>query len=384
MVNPGGLPGHGAQRQPILPPALLAELPTPCLLVDLRAADRNISAAARLLRGTRVSLRPHFKAHKCTQLLRRQLQAEGCFGATCQTAGEAECLSEAGFADILVANVIADQSSLAQLGRAAQSARITVAADCLAHVNLLQQAAAATDVTFDVLVELDVGLGRCGLPLGSPDLVPLAAVIGRAPRLTFRGIQAYAGHAVLREGRELRRTLSQQVELHVAAELDRLTRAGLSCPVVTGGGTGTLQILGESEVFTEAQAGSYVLLDAAYHQLGLPFEPALFCVTTVISCREGETAVTDAGLKALSADHGLPIAVNNDARVLRLSDEHALLAIAADSNIAVGDKVILIPSHVDPTVNLHDMLHVFDGEQLARWPVDGRRVTRLRTQESRP
>ena len=114
--------GSAAARVRRLPPGLLAQLPTPCLLVDLAAADRNIAAAARLLRGTGVRLRPHFKAHKCTELMRRQLRAEGCHGVTCQTAGEAVSLSAAGFTDILVSNVVADRSALDQLGRAAQAA----------------------------------------------------------------------------------------------------------------------------------------------------------------------------------------------------------------------------------------------------------------------
>lgn len=358
-----------------LPPGLLAQLPTPCLLVDLPAADRNIAAAERLLRGTGVKLRPHFKAHKCTDLMRRQVQAEGCHGVTCQTAWEAVSLSTAGFTDILVSNVVADGFALAQLGQAAQAARITVAADCLDHVRLLEQTAAAADTRFGVLAELDVGAGRCGLPAQSPNLVPLAAAITSAGRLRFAGIHAYAGHAVLLAGRALRRTLCYQVELQVAAELDRLARAGFSCPIVTGGGTGTLELLTPGTVFTEAQAGSYVLLDAAYDRLQLPFEPALFCVATVISRPEPGRAVLDAGLKALSVDEGLPVVTRPDLRVLGLSDEHTRLAVAAGASLAVGDKIFLIPSHIDPTVNLHDTLHVYDRTQLARWPVNGRRVT---------
>ena len=180
---------------------------------------------------------------------------------------------------------------------------------------------------------------------------------------------------MLREGRELRRTLCGQVELQVAAELDRLARAGLRGPVVTGGGTGTLEFLAPGTVFAEAQAGSYVLLDVAYARLSLPFEPALFCVATVISRPGPGRAVLDAGLKALPVDQGLPEPATPGLRVLGLSDEHARVAIMPDGGPAVGDKVFLIPSHVDPTVNLHDTLHVYDGTRLARWPVDGRRVT---------
>jgi D-threonine aldolase len=362
---------------PRLPSGLLARLPTPCLLVDLAAADRNIAAAARLLRGTGVALRPHFKAHKCSELMRRQLRAEGCHGVTCQTTWEALALVAAGFTDILVANEVADRSALEQLGRAAQAARVTVAADCLEHVRLLGRAAAGAGVRFDVLVELDLGAGRCGLPAGSPDLVPLAAAIAQDGRLRLAGLQAYGGHVQHREGPQLRRTLCYQGELQVAAEIERLAAAGLNCPVVTGHGTGTLHTVAPGTVYTEAQAGSYVLMDSGYGQLGLGFEPALYCVSTVVSRPEPARAVLDAGLKALAVDDGLPAAAAPGLRVTRLSDEHASLAVTDGAGPAVGDKVFLIPSHVDPTVNLHDALFVYDGTGLARWPVDGRRVTAL-------
>lgn len=359
----------------VFPAGLLERLPTPCLLVDLAAADRNIEAAAGLLRGTGVRLRPHFKAHKCSELMRRQLRAEGCHGVTCQTAGEAAALAAAGFTDILVANVVADRSALAQLGAVARSARVAVAADCAEHVRLLDRAAADAGAGLGVLLELDVGGGRCGLPAGSPDLVPLATAIAASDRLRFAGIQAYAGHAVLRDGREHRRTLCYQVELMVAAELDRLAQAGVSCPVVSGGGTGTLELVAPGTVFTEQQAGSYVLLDAIYGRLELPFENALYCVATVISRPEPGRAVLDAGVKALAAEQGMPDAVRPGLRVLGLADEHARLAVAPGVALPVGGKVLLIPSHIDPTVNLHDALYVYDGTGLARWPVDGRRVT---------
>jgi D-serine deaminase-like pyridoxal phosphate-dependent protein len=357
------------------PPGMLARLPTPCLLVDLAAADRNIAAAARLLRGTGVRLRPHFKAHKCTELMRRQLRAEGCHGVTCQTTWEALALVAAGFTDILVANEIVDQSALDQLGRAAQSARITVAADGLEHVRRLDAAAAAAGVTFDVLVELNVGSGRCGLPALSPDLVPVAAAIAGAGRLRLAGLQAYGGQVQHVEGPQLRRTLCYQAELQVAAERERLKAAGFDCPVVSGHGTGTLETLAAGTVYTEAQAGSYVLLDTGYGRVTPAFEPALYCAATVISRPEPARAVLDAGLKALAVDDGLPVPVAPGLRLVRMSDEHAQLAVAPGAALAVGDKVLLIPSHVDPTVNLHDALFVYDGGALARWPVDGRRVT---------
>jgi D-serine deaminase-like pyridoxal phosphate-dependent protein len=331
-----------------------AGLATPALVVDAAAADRNIAAAD-------VRLRPHFKAHKCPQLMRRQLAGGDCSGVTCATAWEAEVAARAGLHDdILVANQVADPGGLEWLRRAAAHARITVAIDSPRHVELLRGIECA------VLIEIDVGQQRCGLdPADEAAIVALAELVRATPGLTFRGLQGYEGHAVLLPERPSR---EQQVA-RAAAILNRL-RTVLDCELVSGGGTGTYDL---STHLDEIQAGSYVLMDASYDRLDLPFEPALVCRTTVVS-RHGTRAVCDAGLKALSAEYGLPRAVDPAIEVIGLADEHATLRVEAASPPAVGDAVLLIPAHIDPTVNLHGALHAVEADgTVQRWPVEARR-----------
>jgi len=186
-----------------VPPSALDRLPTPCLVVDAAAAGRNIRRCADFFAAQRAALRPHFKAHKCTTLMRQQLAAGSCVGVTCQTSWEALVLARAGFPDILIANQVVDAAALDELAEAAAIARLTVAVDDDAQVGLLAAAASRHGVPVGVLIELDVGAGRCGLPLGDPSLVPLAEQIARQDRLSFRGLQAYEGHAVLRDSRSL-------------------------------------------------------------------------------------------------------------------------------------------------------------------------------------
>src|SRR6266508_3718436 len=188
-------PASGAVAAPIHTDALAA-LATPCLIVDVAALTRNLRRAANHVAGTRVKLRPHFKAHKCTALLRRQLEAGGCSGVTCATAAEALVLAEADFDDILVANQIVDRHALATLAAAAGRAHVTVAVDSHVHVGLLQRLAAKEGVDLDVLIEVDVGLHRGGLPPRSADLLSLAVAVAHAPGLSFAGLQGYEGHAV--------------------------------------------------------------------------------------------------------------------------------------------------------------------------------------------
>ncbi len=375
--GPRDVPRHlmaGSVENPAFAPELLAGLPTPCLVVDLAAADRNIAWAAGYFAGRPVRLRPHFKAHKCSRLLARQLAAGGCVGVTCATAWEAEVLARAGFDDILVANQVADAVGLGQLATAARSARVTVCVDDGRHVDQLRLVAREAGVRLGVLVEIDVGMGRSGLEGGSEVLLPLVGSVVAGQELEFRGLQGYEGHAVLEPERAERGRLVAIAEAILRAEQERLEAAGYRCELVSGGGTGTFDLAAEAGALTEIQAGSYVLMDARYASLGLPFETALYCCATVIS-RQGGRAVLNAGLKALSAEHGMPQAVPPGLEIVDLSDEHAHLRLPAEQPLAVGDTVLVVPGHIDPTINLHGSLFVFTTPAtVEEWPVDGRRA----------
>jgi D-threonine aldolase len=376
-----------------LPPSALDQLPTPCLVVDAGAASRNIQRAAAFFSGQRAALlRPHFKAHKCTALMKQQLDAGHCAGVACQTSWEALVLARSGFTDILIANQVVDPAALEELAEAAALARLTVVVDHEAQVELLARTSDRHGVSIGVLIELDVGAGRCGLPFGEPGLVPLAGQIAKHDSLRFGGLQAYEGHAVHRDSREVRATLVRQAALHVQHEQARLAAAGFDCAVVSGGGTGTYDLAVEAGALTEVQAGSYVLMDGRYGTLDLPFESALYCVATVISRRHSR-AVLNVGLKELTVEYGMPVLQVPGARVTALSDEHAQVSLkegygaldhgaldhgALDHGaLDIGDKVLLIPAHVDPAVNLYDRLFAWTGSGFAEWEVDGRRRYRL-------
>jgi len=365
-----------------LPPSALDQLPTPCLVVDAGAASRNIQRCAAFFSGQRAALRPHFKAHKCTTLMQQQLDAGSCAGVACQTSWEALVLARSGFTDILIANQVVDPAALDELAEAAAAARLTVVVDHEAQVELLARTAGRHGVSIGVLIELDVGAGRCGLPFGDTGLVPLAEQIARQGSLGFGGLQAYEGHAVHRDSREVRATLVRQAALHIQHEQARLAAAGFGCPVISGGGTGTYDLAAQAGALTEVQAGSYVLMDGRYGTLDLPFESALYCVATVISRRHAR-AVLNVGLKELTVEYGMPVIQVPGARVTALSDEHAQVSLKAVPPLTgtgamdIGDKVLLIPAHVDPAVNLYDRLFAWTGTGFTEWEVDGRRRYRL-------
>ena len=322
------------------------ELQTPALLVDSAGLEHNLAAMAAALPGER--LRPHVKAHKCTALAKRQAAA-GHRTFTCATIGEVEGMAAAGLGeDLLLANEVADASRLGRV--VADGARVTLAVDSEATID----AAKAGGVT-EVLIDVNVGLPRCGC---APDDAGRLADHARHHGLTVRGVMGYEGHVVGLEDRTKRvEKTAESMELLVKAHAD------VGGDLISAGGTGTFDI---NTWATEIQAGSYALMDTAYGKLGLPFVQALTVLATVISVSPG-WAVADCGLKALGMDHGNPTTDAGD--VWFCSDEH--LTFKPSQPLEVGDRMRVIPAHVDPTVAYHDALYVTDGDEVVeKWPVD--------------
>jgi len=353
-------------------PGSLDEVPTPALVVDLPALQRNIERMAAFFVSGPCRLRPHVKAHKTPEIARRQLAAGSCVGLTCATVGEAEAVADL-CDDLLLANEVVDDSKLARLAALAGRARVTVAVDSEAGLAAVAAAAGRRGVTLDVLVDLDVGQGRCGVPPGEAALA-LARRCARLAGVRLRGVMGYEGHLQPIRDRSEREDRSRAA---MAALVDtaRLVReAGLPCEVVSAGGTGTYDVSGRVAGVTEIQAGSYVLMDSDYDEVGVPFEQASWVLGTVVSRPADGRCVADCGQKSLTRDHGLPtVRGRPDWRVIRLNDEHAVIELPAGATVSVGDRVAIVPSHTDPTVNLHDVMYVADGERVVDvWPIAAR------------
>jgi D-serine deaminase-like pyridoxal phosphate-dependent protein len=328
------------------------ELPTPALLVDAAGLDHNLAAMADALPGAR--MRPHVKAHKTSRLAAAQA-AKGHRTFTCATIRECEVLARAGLGDdILLANEVLDSSRLGRLRQA--GSRITLAVDSEATIE-----AAARGGVEEVLIDVNVGLPRCGC---APTDAGRLAEQARAKGLTVRGVMGYEGHVV---GLEDRAAREKQTEECMALLLQ--AHGDVGGDIVSAGGTGTYDI---NTWANEIQAGSYALMDTAYGHLGLPFQQALTVLATVISVSSQGWAVADAGLKAFGMDHGNPsIADLAGATVWFLSDEH--VTFSCDPLPQVGDRIRLVPAHVDPTVAYHESLHLVEGERVIdTWEVDMR------------
>ncbi len=333
-------------------PTIAAELPTPALIVDAAVFDRNCAAMDAVRPGTQ--LRPHVKAFKSTALAAR-LAADGHTAFCAATPREIEGMARAELADdLLLANESLD---VARLG--ALDAEVTVAVDS----DPVLDAAIAGGIR-RVLIDIDVGLPRCGCDV---DTGARLADRARAAGLEVRGVMGYEGHLMMVHDRTER---IGKVERAMATLTDAHGRIGGD--IVSGGGTGTFDT---NTWCTEVQAGSYCLMDTQYAELDLPFEQALAVVATVVSISSKGWIIADAGLKAFGMDHGNPTWIG-PGEVFFCSDEHITLLPEELGDWTVGDRVLLHPGHVDPTVARHEQMWLIDGDPLDsgrvvdRWPVD--------------
>jgi len=369
---------------PLRPPAEigtpLAEVDTPALIIDLDAFERNLRALPEKIAGHPVALRPHSKTHKSPIIALKQM-ALGAVGVCCQKVSEAEALVEGGVKDVLIANEVVGAAKLRRLAALARHASIAVCVDDAGNLADVEDAAIDFDARIKVLVEIDVGAGRCGVTPGA-DAVALAQAIAGSKHLSFDGLQAYQGSA-----QHIRNHDERRQAIERAAEMARSTKsmieaAGIACPRVTGAGTGSFLFEAASNVYTELQCGSYVFMDADYNRnlnasgkAAPEFEQSLFVWATVMSRPTPERAIVDAGLKALSVDAGMPVVTDfPEVTFARASDEHGKLEMKrATEGLDVGDKIRLTPGHCDPTVNLYDWyVGVRRNRVECIWPVAAR------------
>lgn len=348
------------------------ELDTPALCLDISIFERNVRRMADFLSEQEARLRPHTKTHKCPIIAWKQIRA-GALGVTCAKLGEAEVMAEAGIRNILIANQIVGEHKIRRLVALARRSDVMVAVERRDHAGQLSGAMQDADLRLRVLIEVDVGHGRCGV-LPGRETLHLARQVSALPGLSLEGIMGYEGHAVMIPERA-RRVAAAERAMGQLVDTKRLLEAnGIDCKTVSAGGTGTYDITGAYPGVTEIQAGSYATMDASYAPIVEDFFPALYVVTRVISTRGSDRAIVDAGLKTMTTEHGLPQLREPEGwQVAHLSEEHGALERVGGKPLEMGDVVEVLPSHGCTTINLHDAYHVMrDGVVEDIWPIAAR------------
>jgi D-serine deaminase-like pyridoxal phosphate-dependent protein len=336
----------------------VASVATPALVIDLDAMERNLAAMAAFARSHGIRLRPHAKMHKSAAIAKAQIAA-GAIGVCAQKVSEAEVLADAGIADIFISNEVIDAAKLSRVAALATRIKLAIAVDSIPGVDRLADACRAARSAPDVFVEIDVGQGRCGVASDAAGALA-GHVVSRG--LRFAGLQAYQGGAQHKPGVAAREAAVRAAATLVREAQASITSAGIACPLVTGGGTGTFLFEAASGAWGELQAGSYLFMDAEYAAIEQPedaprFEHALFVRSQVMS-RSASHVVVDAGIKAYAIDAGLPRVWGRDLEMVNYGDEHGVLKRSGSGSIVdlpqLGETIWLVPGHCDPTVNLHD------------------------------
>lgn len=332
------------------------EIETPALLVDLDRMEENLERMAAFFRLVPAKLRPHFKNHRCPVLAARQLDA-GAIGITCATLREAECLVQHGVRSVLLANEIADPAKIRRAVDLARQADVIVCVDDERVADDLARESRNRLTPLSVLVDIDIGLHRCGVQPGDPALRLARAVVEKG--LRFRGLMGYAGH-ISHQAPTPAKDEAVATALRPVMELKaRLEGAGIPVEIVSTGATGTYSSSARHPGVTEVQAGTYLLMDTNYRQVCTDFDLTLTLLTTVISKTGDERIVADSGVKTLSCERGLPTVKDMDGLTAsRFNAEHGIFTLQEPASpVQVGDKIELWVRYSDATINLHDRMY---------------------------
>jgi 3-hydroxy-D-aspartate aldolase len=355
------------------------DLSTPSLLLDLDLFESNIAKMSNHARAASINLRPHAKTHKCAEIAIRQIRA-GALGVCAATIREAEAMAAAGIKGILITCEMVGRERIERLLRLTQKAADTISVvDNTAHVAQLNDAATAAKIKLNVMIDIDPGMRRTGIPAGDR-AVALAEKIKKLPSLNLSGVQCYSGVSSHVVGFEARRAHSEKATAPAFETIERLKKMGIEVNMVSGGSTGTYNIDPGLKGLTELQAGSYVFMDVEYRNIGGKsgalyddFGQSLTVVATVISQSHAGVATVDAGFKAFATDrsYGPDIKGVTGIKYHFAGDEHGILELQKPSReIRLGDRLEFIVPHCDPNVNLYDRIYCLRGEKLeAVWTI---------------
>jgi D-serine deaminase-like pyridoxal phosphate-dependent protein len=343
------------------------DIPTPALTLDLDKFERNLERMATQVRAAGRDLRPHVKAHKCTEVARRQL-ALGAVGLCVATVPEAEAMHRAGFTGLLLTGPLGDPAKIQRV----VATGAVAAVDHVRQVEWYSWAAKAPPCrtlsghTTDLFIDLDTGDHRTGAS-SIDQILQIARAIAAAPNLRLRGLQAYSVSGSHGADRRARTQISSDCFSQARAAIAALRADGHDCASLTGGSTGTWDVDITIDGFTEMQAGSYAFMDVAYRRIGIDFENAITVQSTVISANHADLVTVDAGFKSFATDRPFgpePVALPG-AGYRWGGDEFGYVDLVdCPVKPGLGDRIEFLPPHCDPTVNLYARIYACRGESV--------------------
>lgn len=363
-------------------PIPIGEIPTPALLIDLDRMDLNLRKMADDAKKLDVGVRPHTKTHKCPIIAKMQMDL-GAIGVCAAKVSEAEVMVAGGVDQVLITSPVVTADKIGRvIALAKQSSGIQMVVDNAKTIDDFNAAATAAGTKLRVILDLDTGTKRTGVASGAAALA-LAQQIDKSEALQFDGLQSYAGHLMHLVGHDVRKKSAIRTAARAIETKAMIEKSGIEVGVLSGGGTGTFDIDGAIDEVTDLQVGSYLFMDAQYRKIGDIdsevfdyFDPSLFVLVTAISQPVPERITVDAGYKAFASDDALPeFRENISGAIYRWGgDEHGIILLDKPSRkFKLGDKMQMLVSHCDPTVNLYDHYYpVRDGMVSELWPISAR------------
>lgn len=370
---------------------MLADLDTPCLILDAVRMRRNITRLNARLASLGVALRPHLKTPKCIEVA-RELMATSQGPATVSTLKEAEQFAAAGVRDILYAVCIAPHKLERASALRAKGVDLTLVVDSIEAARAVATHARAKRDAIPVLIEIDSDGHRSGVQPGDPILVELGRTL-QAGGAVLRGVMTHAGASYDSRGVPALEAIAEQERAAAVRSAEVLRAGGFPCPIVSVGSTPTAHFAKRLDGVTEVRAGVFVFFDLVQAGIGVctPDDIAVSVLATVIGHqKEKGWILTDGGWMAMSRDRGTAKQAIDwgygmvcdvagrplqDLMMIDASQEHGILALRAGSaatlpNLLVGAHVRILPNHACATGAQYDRYHVVEGGQavVAEWP----------------
>ncbi|MHA1292061.1 MAG: DSD1 family PLP-dependent enzyme [Promethearchaeota archaeon] len=341
---------------------------TPALILNYDIMMKNIETMSKFVKKNNINLRPHVKTHKCPTIGHLQLKA-GAKGICVAKVGEAEIFAQCGFDDILIANEVVNISQIKRLINLNKWSLVRVCVDSEKNIKDLSKFATKENVELEVLIDLNVGMGRTGVSPGEPAL-KLAKVIKNSQGLKLIGLQAYEGHLTPMMNFEQRKVQTEECMRMAVETKDLLNKNGFSINYITASGSGTYMFSAKYDGITEIQPGTYVFSDEHLYRITKDFEIATTVLGTICNQTGTKKFTIDVGSKAIAIGDGKPIFKNFPRFKIRvITEEHTQLK-ALGAIIELGQQIELIPAHICPTVNLYDYFTVIrNNKVIAKWNI---------------
>ena len=350
----------------------MSEVSTPALIIDYDKMQKNIQTMANFAKENNVSLRPHVKTHKTPMIGQMQLDA-GASGICVARVGEAEVFAQNGFDDILIANQVVETSQVKRLIELNKNSLVRACVDSEKNVLDLSKQASKEGIELEVLIEIDVGLGRNGVKPGEPAL-KFANFIKKQKSIKVVGLQGYEGHLISIHDDDLRKKQTEACMKLLVDTRDLLNDNGHDISYLTASNSGTYMFSAKYEGITELQPGTYVFNDKHHYKIVPQFDIAATVLGTITNIPGKRLYTIDTGMKALTNDNGNPVFKDHPkCKIMVMTEEHAIFRASPKDNFQIGQKIELIPSHICTTVNLYDHFTVIkNNEVLARWDIPAR------------